>query len=368
MSSLTLKATFVVLLVGSMSQFALGAGSHAAPPISGATIDVTNGSPTCHVNDANDKVALSGNAIDNDQTGGCCPCVAGNRINLDATQWECTSGQLDSPTGATNSWKAGPNIGQYSVTATFHDQNDGAACDDDQVTKTITVTAFKVGIHLGTSGGGSFTRWEDSSGGTIGIGGSLSLNKVLTSNPNPPPGHADSAATWTLKTSPAGTLMKQYIHAKAHAWGGYLPSTPINRLDAVVSDSDWFDSGTANVSFGVQYGLVFIGTTILLPDNDNGSACAAGVGFGSQLHVDYVSCKAELVSQTTTGPRHSEMIEHSPADAWLIGGAGTSKQAEWEMQYKLEKKTIEPNWAAAEVSMYVNYAWGVTDTLPYYGP
>lgn len=342
--------------------------------ISGASVDTTNGPWTCHIDDASDKVHMTANAWDFDLSDNsppsCCNCPSGDRIDLPSTSWSITSGVLDSATGTTNRWKAGTSIGHKTLTVIFMDLNDGPRCDDPNVQITQTLTAFKVGVHLATSGGSSLTRWEDSAGGgNVGLGGTLSLDHILTGNPNPARAGASTVATWTLRNNPAGTAMKQNIRAWAHASGGNLGGPNQGRIYGVTADSDWDvgANGSASMSFSFSYGLVGISYIHRLGDDDNLSTLSAGAGFASELHNDFEE-KISLVSLTTTGPNDTEIFSHSPADARLTGDHGESKQAEWEIGYRLERKMSGSNWAAAEVDIDLSYLWTVTNTPPSYGP
>jgi hypothetical protein len=321
-------------------------------------VDTTNGPWTCHINDGDDAVNMTASAHDYDQ------CIQGDRINSAATKWEVTSGTLEHATGSTSAWTAGTSIGEKTLTVTFDDLDDGADYDDDSTGVAFvqkTLTAFKVGVHLGTSKGSNLTKWEtDSSGGTIGVGGSLNVDHILTT-----PDHSvqdNCEATWTLRVEPDGTPMKGNVRAWAGAWGGQ------GRIVGITADSDWDVGGGGSASFSVTLtlGLVSFSYNGNLDGDDNLSYCSVGVGFASQIHNDY-SDKIELTSDTTTGPTATKGISHAPDDAAIVGKPNTTtKRAEWEVGHKMEKKTTEGNWAAAECEGNMNYTWTVTNTLPEY--
>jgi len=140
-----LRATsylMLVTLIFSWLGIALAAGVFSDPPISAKSINTT-GTWTCHLEDSNDKVEMTASANDYDE----CPWSSGgNRIDLASTTWEIDEGTLDSATGATNAWKAGSTTGQYTLTVTFKDLDDGADLDDDDSEKQQTLIAFKVGV------------------------------------------------------------------------------------------------------------------------------------------------------------------------------------------------------------------------------
>src|SRR5262245_55280414 len=311
MARIALITTIVVLLLVATSDRCVAAGSCAAPAITNMAVDTTNGPWSCHINDATDKVAMQASATDTDQTASDpCHCESGNRINLAATTWVVSDGVLDSPTGATNQWKAGSSIGSKTLTVTFKDMDDGADCDDDDVVVQKTLTAFKVGVNLATSGGSSCTWWEDTVPGGIGFGGQLTENAILGTAPAAKSDGANSVATWTLNMNPSGTPMKQHIHANASAWGG--AGSTAGRVYCVTANSDWFDYGKATLTVSVSLGLVsFTASHDFMSDNAV-STLSAGAAMGSELHADYTTCKIELKSATTTGPSDTKQISHSP--------------------------------------------------------
>lgn len=332
----------------------MGAGICAPPAISAASVDTT-GTWSCHINDSGDKVEMTASAHDyDDEACGCNP-VGGDRIDLSATTWEIASGTLDSATGASNGWTAGNAKGQYTLTVTFKDKNDGALYDDDDKEVQKTLTAFKVGIHLSTSGGSSLTTWEDGAANE-GFGGflDLGLNVLVYSEET----DADSTtATWTLQVDPDGTPIKGNIRGWADPYGnGYIRG--------VTADSDRFDDGSATFSISVSLGLVSFSYSQSLAGDDNVSVCSVGAGFGSEIHVDYAQ-KIELVSRNKNGPLDNKGVSHDPSEAAITGKPGTSKQAEWEYGYKMQKEESGGNWAAAECDGEVHYQWK-NGTLPDY--
>ena len=342
----------------------LAAGSCAGAAISGASVDTVNGPWTCHINDPGDKVSMVANASDYDSTSEGCACGEGNNITLAATTWVVSSGVLDSATGSANSWKAGTSIGNKTLTVTFKDDSSNPLCDDNDKEVQKTLTAFKVGVHLASSGGSSLTRWEDDAPGPIGFQGDWQLNKILTSS-SASDGRS-SVATWTLKNNPAGTPMKKYIHATTHAaaFGGGDNS---GRIYAVTADNDSDGSGPFGlIDISLSAGFVSLTPNLGTDGDETVAVLAAAAGFSSELHSDY-SRKVELVSATTTGPSDTKGISHSPGDAQLIGSHDHSARAEWEISYEMKKVASGGNWASAEVEIEMIYDWGVTETNPYYG-
>jgi hypothetical protein len=213
----------VLVIVTTLVGQAFAAHQDASPAIdvSSAAITVTNGPASCFVDSSDDKVLLqAGGASDTDCAGN-----QSGEIDLDATEWDASSGVLDATYGETNGWKAtsvDSAVGGTVIAAAFNDKDADTLHDDASTPVNLAATGFKVGCELTTSKGGLFVLYSDSSHqgdpisdmkGTLGW-----FNRTAAAE------EQDAAiATWKIVVTPQNTAIKGKVKMHGSADTAHRP-------------------------------------------------------------------------------------------------------------------------------------------------
>jgi hypothetical protein len=337
-----------------------GAGEYAAPEIdvTNATISVTNGEASCHVGTDADAVDLSvGGALDSD-----CDGDESGEIDLDATEWDVSSGELESFTGQTNSWVAAAvddQVGGTTISAQFNDKETGVRDDDASTAVQKNVTGFKVGCELKTTKGGNYTWYSDNSqsGRTdTGMRGELGWHAQTTANEK----QDSSIATWTLVVVPEGTKIKGTAKADARA------ETTENRPVSVLTrDNDDDDAGSVNITVPITVGDITHNHSFQTDDQVAIASAAAAFQSDDGWMTRKVVEKKD-VSETATQSAESGTFGHS-ATGTLNDKPGTKSQAAFRTAYKISLKQPGAQQATASVTVKATWTFGITN-VPLYVP
>lgn len=333
---------FTAAVVLSVSGIAIAAGTDSAPAIdvTNASITVTNGHASCHVGTDSDAVELSvGGAVDED-----CHGDEPGEIDLDATEWDASSGELDSLTGKTNSWVAqyvDSQVDGTTIGAQFNDKETDDRNDDPSLAVQTKVTGFKGGCNLNIENGGDFTWFTDDTragDATTNMSGELGwANKSAE-------GEMQEAAkaTWTLVVEPEGTKMKGKVKANARA---QTPWSTARTVKVETKDGDPDDAGSVQTNVPATIGVITFNHN---KQNDDAVAIVSAVAAFQSDDGWMASSilKKEDVSEDVDWQTDSGQFTHT-ANGTFTDKPGEKRQAAFRTAYKITLEQAEGGVSAS---------------------